>query len=64
MAFNKLNVLHLHLTDAASFPLQLDSLPDLFNGWSSKQRYTKEDLRRIVSAAANLSIEVVPELDM
>ena len=64
MAFNKMNVLHLHLTDAASFPLYFESLPQLFNGWSERQRYTKEDLKRIVNAASELSIEVIPEIDM
>ena len=37
MAFSKLNVLHWHLVDRESFPLQLESVPELARGAFSPQ---------------------------
>jgi hexosaminidase len=62
MAASKLNIFHWHLTDASSVPLQLGSLEPapLRDGWV----YSREDIALIVARAANLSITVVPEIDM
>jgi hexosaminidase len=62
MAASKLNIFHWHLTDASSVPLQLGSLPPapLRDDWV----YSREDISLIVARAANLSITVVPEIDM
>eukprot|EP00929_Paragymnodinium_shiwhaense_P112622 TRINITY_DN80887_c0_g1_i1.p1 TRINITY_DN80887_c0_g1~~TRINITY_DN80887_c0_g1_i1.p1 ORF type:complete len:771 (+),score=167.72 TRINITY_DN80887_c0_g1_i1:86-2398(+) len=66
MAANKLNVMHWHLTDAVSFPLELPSLPQLARkgAFDSKKIYKASDVRRVVEYASRLSIRVVPELDM
>jgi hexosaminidase len=66
MAAVKMNVLHLHLTDAVSFPLQLESLPELaaHGAFSAEEQYTTSDVRRLVALAGNLSIRVVPEVDI
>ncbi|CAE7658729.1 Hexb [Symbiodinium sp. CCMP2456] len=66
MAASKLNVLHWHVTDAMSFPLQLESLPQLaqLGSFDASKTYTHADVRHIVALAANLSIRIVPELDM
>ncbi|CAE7832327.1 hexa1 [Symbiodinium sp. CCMP2592] len=65
-AASKLNVLHWHVTDAMSFPLQLESLPQLaqLGSFGASKTYSHVDVRHIVALAANLSIRVVPELDM
>ena len=60
MAMLKLNVLHLHLTDDQGFRLPSTHFPRL----PSSEHYSGDDLRRIVAAAADLGIRVVPELDM
>jgi hexosaminidase len=62
MAASKLNIFHWHLTDASSIPLQLGSLPaaPLRDGWV----YSREDIALLVARAANLSITIVPEIDM
>ncbi|MCZ6887976.1 MAG: family 20 glycosylhydrolase, partial [Gammaproteobacteria bacterium] len=61
MAFVKLNVLHLHLTDDQAFRFGSRAYPELAEG---APHYTMEDLAALVRAAAANGIRVVPELDM
>jgi hexosaminidase len=67
MAFNKLNVLHWHITDAQSFPLKTDAFPKLvagaYGGAGSTLHYTPDDVKRIVAYAKDRAIRVVPEID-
>ena len=60
MAFHKLNVLHLHLTDDQGFRFQSAAYQRL----ASAQSYRREELRRLVAEACERGIRVVPELDM
>ena len=60
MAFYKLNVLHLHLSDDQGFRLQSDAYPEL----ASSESYGGSELRELVARAADRGIRVVPELDM
>ena len=66
LAAVKMNVVHWHLTDAVSFPLELPSAPllALKGSFSADQVYSVSDTKRIVSLASNLSIRVVPEIDL
>ena len=66
MAANKLNHLHWHITDATSFPLELDSVPELarYGAYSEEQTYSPEEVRRLVDYATARGVKVVPELDM
>ena len=78
MAHSKLNVLHLHLTDAESFMFESLAYPELnraaFRQPTCTGPYTRGDgspclyrqamLRRLVAAAADRGIRVLPELDM
>ena len=60
MALCKLNVLHLHLTDDQGFRFQSRAYPKL----ASAERYSRDELRRLVAAAADRGIRVIPELDV
>jgi hexosaminidase len=52
MVYAKLNVLHWHVVDAQSFPLQIKSFPKLWQGaWSPQERYTQQQVRFIVEYA-------------
>ena len=73
LSYNKFNVLHWHLTDAQSFPLQVDTFPQLaeqgafppnsFFCRKDKCNYTHDDVRSIVSYAKARGVRVVPEFD-
>lgn len=65
MLFHKLNVLHWHITDTESFPIQLDSFPEItqYAVYSGKEVYSKEDVKEIVEYARYRGIRVIPEID-
>merc|ERR1712121_631332 len=50
MAQNKLNSLHWHITDSQSFPMQVNSLPNMvyYGAYSPDKIYSPEDIREIV----------------
>ncbi|KAL1193266.1 Beta-hexosaminidase 3 [Cardamine amara subsp. amara] len=65
MTYAKLNVLHWHIVDTQSFPLEIPSYPKLWNGaYSSSQRYTFEDAGEIVNYARRRGIHVLAEIDV
>ncbi|KAK3232260.1 hypothetical protein Dsin_004141 [Dipteronia sinensis] len=52
MSYAKLNVLHWHILDEQSFPLEVPSYPKLWQGAYTKwERYTVDDANEIVSFA-------------
>jgi hexosaminidase len=71
LALYKANVLHLHLTDAEGWRIQIDAWPKLAEvagQIAANDRpggfYTKEQFADIVSYAAERFITVVPEIEM
>lgn len=52
MQHSKLNVLHWHITDGVSFPLEIKEYPDLihYTTWND-QYYSKNDVLDIVNYA-------------
>lgn len=65
MAANKLNTFHWHITDSNTFPLYLESLPDMayYGAYSPKQIYKAKDIHHLVEYGRVRGIRVVPELD-
>lgn len=65
MMYNKMNVLHWHIVDEDSFPLILDSHPEIakYASYSPEETYTSNDARHIVKYAMKKGVRVVPELD-
>jgi hexosaminidase len=60
----QINVLHLHVVDWQSWPLQSVSYPGLWNAsWSKRERYTFNDMRTLVAYANARGIVVLPEFD-
>ena len=52
MSYSKLSTLHWHIVDRESFPLVLESVPELSKGaWSKQEKYSAGDVRQIVEAA-------------
>ncbi|KAJ6833320.1 beta-hexosaminidase 1 [Iris pallida] len=65
MSYAKLNVLHWHILDEESFPLEVPSYPDLWKGAYTKwERYTVEDAYEIVDFAKRRGIHVMAEVDV
>lgn len=72
LAFYKMNILHLHLTDDQGWRIQIDRYPKLVSigsnlidkeGKLNPGFYTKEDIHDIVAYAADRHITVVPEIE-
>lgn len=65
MAYNKLNVLHLHLTDSQSFPIELPSEPELASKGALGPQfvYSAADIRRLVAYSRSYGVRLVPEID-
>ncbi|XP_015076565.1 beta-hexosaminidase 1 [Solanum pennellii] len=65
MSYAKLNVLHWHIIDEESFPLEVPSYPNLWKGAYTKwERYTLEDAIEIVAFAKMRGINVMAEVDV
>jgi len=65
LATFKLNVLHMHLSDAQSFPMEVPSLPTLANSaFSPKAVYSTKDMIDFIAYARYRGVMVVPETDI
>lgn len=75
LAFHKLNVLQLHLTDDQGWRVEIKKYPKLtrIGSWRAETTgdgkrhggyYTQYDLREIVAYAAERHITIVPEIEM
>ncbi|KAL6516758.1 hypothetical protein OROHE_018046 [Orobanche hederae] len=65
MTYAKLNVLHWHIVDSQSFPLEIPSYPKLWDAaYSVYERYTFADAAEIVSYAKRRGINVLAEIDV
>jgi hexosaminidase len=65
MALSKLNVLHWHLDDSQSWPMQMSSYPEMTkDAYSPREVYTEHDVRRVIAYARERGVRVIPEVDM
>ena len=77
MALHKFNVLHWHITDLGTFPLEIRNYPKLQDPGTlgtrmrgepkrgvKPGRYTQAEAREVVRYAAERHITIVPEIDM
>ena len=66
MGYNKLNRLHLHFSDTASFPLQVDTEPNLFEygGYSNDMYYDKIRIKELTEFAHGYGVSIIPEIDV
>jgi len=65
MSYNKLNMLHWHITDTASFPLETPSRPNMlrYGAYSSRQTYSTEEVRELVAYGRTRGVLLLPEID-
>lgn len=65
LALAKMNVLHWHLVDSQSWPLVLNSYPEMSkDAYSESEVYEMSDIRYIISYGKLKGVRVIPELDM
>lgn len=65
MAYAKMNVLHLHLSDDQSWPYESITFPEMSKQGAFSQRhvYTQDDIQNLQRYAKDRGIVVVPEFD-
>ena len=71
LAYYKINIMHLHLSDDQGWRIEIKSWPKLTEvggstevGGASGGFYTQEDYKDIVDYAAKRYITIIPEIDM
>jgi hexosaminidase len=64
MPLSKLNILHWHMIDDESFPVELALHPELAQAGSygSGKIYTIDDIKGLISLAGRNGIKIVPEI--
>lgn len=65
MQYNKLNTLHWHITDSETFPILLETLPDIgiYGSYSKNSIYTISDFKEIINYALKRGVKIIPEID-
>lgn len=65
MALSKLNVLHWHMDDAQSWPIQMNAYPQMTrDAYSARETYSHSDLKNVIAYAQARAVRVIPEIDM
>lgn len=66
MSWNKMNRLHIHVTDSQSWPLEIPALPDVAKkgAYGKGLTYSPDDIAAIQTHAIQRGIEVIFEIDM
>ncbi|CAL8127228.1 unnamed protein product [Orchesella dallaii] len=65
LSYNKLNIFHWHITDSHSFPMEVQSHPNMliYGPYSPDKIYTKENITYLVAYAKQRGVKIIPELD-
>ncbi|KAI2093261.1 woronin body major protein [Ophidiomyces ophidiicola] len=65
MALAKMNVLHWHITDTQSWPIEVQSFPQMTkDAYSPREVFTPADVRAIIDYGRARGVRIVPEIDM
>lgn len=65
LGYNKMNTLHLHLSDTASFPVEMTKRPEVTEGgaFDPDSVYSVQDIKDLVKFATVYGVRVIPEID-
>ena len=65
LSFDKMNVLHWHLTDSHSFPFvsTREPLMAIYGAYSARQVYRPQEIQDLVRYAQVRGVKIVPEFD-
>ncbi|KAL1989023.1 hypothetical protein VTN96DRAFT_5786 [Rasamsonia emersonii] len=65
MALAKMNVLHWHLDDSQSWPVEMRTYPQMTkDAYSPRSVFSQDDIRGIIAYARARGVRIVPEVDM
>lgn len=66
LSWNKMNRLHLHMTDSQSWPLEIPSMPGLAEkgSYAKGLTYSPEEVASIQEYGSHRGVEVIVEVDM
>lgn len=66
LAMNKMNIMHLHITETQSWPLEIPALPKLAEKgrYAPGLTYSPRDIKDIQQYAAARGVQVILEIDM
>ena len=66
LSWNKMNRLHLHVTDSQSWPLEIPSMPEVAakGAYRADLTYSAADLEKLQKYAVARGIELIVEIDM
>ena len=72
MSYYKMNILHWHLTEDQGWRIAIDKYPNLINKGAFRKDsnaiyggyYSKKEIKEIVNYAANLNINIIPEIEL
>lgn len=66
LAMNKMNRLHLHITDTQSWPVEIPALPELTNkgAYSKGLTYSPDELADLHEYAVHRGVQIITEIDM
>ncbi|EEP81709.1 beta-hexosaminidase [Uncinocarpus reesii 1704] len=65
MALSKLNMLHWHLSDTQSWPLEVRSYPQMTkDAYSHRETLSPHDVRQVIEYGRARGVRVVPEISM
>ncbi|ANB11885.1 hypothetical protein AWJ20_111 [Sugiyamaella lignohabitans] len=65
MSLSKMNVLHWHLDDSQSWPIQLNTYPQMVrDAYSPSEQFSHSDVANIIAYAKARGVRVIPEVDM
>ncbi|KAK3191150.1 Glucosamine-6-phosphate isomerase (Glucosamine-6-phosphate deaminase) (GNPDA) (GlcN6P deaminase) [Lecanicillium sp. MT-2017a] len=66
LAMSKMNVIHLHMTDTQSWPLEIPALPELAQkgAFAPGLTYSPEEIQDLQEYAAERGVQAILEIDM
>ncbi|KAJ2818594.1 Glucosamine-6-phosphate isomerase (Glucosamine-6-phosphate deaminase) (GNPDA) (GlcN6P deaminase) [Coemansia erecta] len=66
MSYNKMNVLHWHVVDAQSWPIESKTYPELQRkgAYGPDMMYSYNDVKNVIAYARDRGIRVIPEFDV
>lgn len=66
LAMSKMNVIHLHMTDTQSWPLEIPALPELAqkSAFAPGLTYSPEEIQDLQEYAAERGVQAILEIDM